>query len=78
MATKMNFSPSGLAIIDPNGQYETAIESVLGHRFSLVDGAEVDKYNGVTDDEVKTADHVAAQALEAERAAAEAAAQTTE
>jgi hypothetical protein len=73
--TKMDFMPNGLAVIDPNGEYSANVVSVLGHRFSLVGGKVVDKYNGVTDDEVKAADHVVAEALEVERAAAEAAAQ---
>lgn len=71
--TKMNFTLNGLAIIDPDGEYSANVESVLGHRFSLVDGKVVDKYDGITDDEVKAADHVVAEALEVERAAAEAA-----
>lgn len=71
--TKMDFMPNGLAVIDPNGEYSANVVSVLGHRFSLVGGKVVDKYNGVTDDEVKAADHVVAEALEVERAAAEAA-----
>lgn len=71
--TKMSFLDNGLAVIKDDGEYSVNIESVLGHRFSLVDGKVVDKYNGITDDEVKAADHAVAEALEAERAAAEAA-----
>ena len=73
MATKMSFLPNGLAVIKEDGEYEVAVDSVLSHRFQLVDGVAVDKYNGITDDEVKAADHTAAEALEAERVAAQAA-----
>ena len=45
-----------------NGEYEIPIESDLPHRFELRDGVVVDKYNGVSDDEVKRIDHEAAMA----------------
>lgn len=67
MATKLNFTPNGLAEISENGEYSVKVKSVLGHRFSLVDGKVVDKYNGVSDDEVKKIDHEAAIALAIEQ-----------
>lgn len=57
--TKANFSQDGLIcwIDNENGEYELPVESVLPHRFTLVDGKVVDKYDGVTDDKVKEIDH---------------------
>lgn len=43
-----------------HGDYDLPIESDLPHRFELKDGVVVDKYNGVSDDEVKRIDHEAA------------------
>ena len=43
-----------------NGDYELPIESDLPHRFELKDGVVLDKYNGVSDEEVKRIDHEAA------------------
>ena len=43
-----------------NGDYDLPIESDLPHRFKLEDGVVVDKYDGVSDDEVKRIDHEAA------------------
>lgn len=43
-----------------NGDYDLPIESDLPHRFELKDGVVLDKYNGVSDDEVKRIDHEAA------------------
>ena len=43
-----------------NGDYDLPIESDLPHRFELKDGAVVDKYDGVSDEEVKRIDHEAA------------------
>jgi hypothetical protein len=43
-----------------NGEYDLPIESDLPHRFELKDGVVLDKYNGVSDDEVKRIDHEAA------------------
>ena len=40
-----------------NGDYDLPIESDLPHRFELRDGVVVDKYDGVSDDEVKRIDH---------------------
>lgn len=49
-----------------NGDYELPIESDLPHRFELRDGVVIDKYNGVSDDEVKRIDHEAAVAAREE------------
>jgi hypothetical protein len=49
-----------------NGDYDLPIESDLPHRFKLEDGVVVDKYNGVSDDEVKRIDHEAAIAAREE------------
>ena len=49
-----------------NGDYDLPIESDLPHRFELKDGVVVDKYNGVSDDEVKRIDHEAAVAAREE------------
>ena len=43
-----------------NGDYDLPIESDLPHRFELKDGVVLDKYNGVSDEEVKRIDHEAA------------------
>jgi hypothetical protein len=40
-----------------DGQYDLPIESDLPHRFELKDGVVVDKYDGVSDDEVRAIDH---------------------
>ena len=47
--------------IAADGEYDLPVKSVLGHRFKLVDGKVVDRYNGVTDDEVKRLDEIEAQ-----------------
>ena len=49
--------------IAADGDYDLPVKSVLGHRFKLVDGKVVDRYNGVTDDEVKRLDEIEAQKL---------------
>lgn len=67
MATKMNFLPNGVAQLVSDGEYSVEVDSVLGHRFSLVDGQVVDKYNGVSDDEVKQLDYAQAVALAQEK-----------
>ena len=55
---KLHFAYEGsLAEIIETGAYDAPIESSLPHRFDLVDGVVVDKYNGVSDDEVKRIDH---------------------
>lgn len=43
-----------------HGEYDLPIESDLPHRFELKNGVVVDKYNGVSDEEVKRIDHEAA------------------
>ena len=57
MTNKISF-PHGTewGVIGPDGDYDLPVESVLGHRFQLVDGVVVDRYDGVTDDEVKDVD----------------------
>ena len=67
MATKLNFTFNGLAEIAEDGEYSVKITSKIPHRFSLVDGKVVDKYDGVSDDEVKQIDHAAAIALATEQ-----------
>lgn len=65
--TKASFSEDGLICwIDPAGSHDLPIESTLPHRFKLVDGEIVDKYNGVTDNKVRELDH--ADAVEALKA----------
>lgn len=49
-----------------HGEYDLPIESDLPHRFELKDGVVLDKYNGVSDDEVKRIDHEAAIAARLE------------
>lgn len=61
MATKVRIE-MGRIVADENGTLTLPIESNLWHRFEVVDGAIVDKYNGVTDLEVRQQDHVDAQA----------------
>jgi len=53
----------GVASFNENGEYETDIVTSLPHRLSVVDGVVVDKYPGMTDNEVKIADHEAAREL---------------
>ena len=48
-------------VIAADGDFDPPVESVLGHRFQLVNGAVVDRYNGVSDDEVKKTDAAQAQ-----------------
>lgn len=57
MKSKISF-PHGTewGVIAPDGDHDLPVESVLGHRFQLVDGVVVDRYDGVTDDEVKDID----------------------
>jgi hypothetical protein len=56
--TKIHFAHEGSSgEFSPNGEYETPIESALPHRFELRDGKVVDKYNGISDEEVKLKDH---------------------
>lgn len=65
---KLSFAFEGApAQILENGEYDAPIESSLPHRFELRDGVVVDKYDGVSDEEVRVIDHEAATkaALEA-------------
>jgi serine phosphatase RsbU (regulator of sigma subunit) len=56
--TKASFSEDGLICwINPEGEHELPVDTMLPHRFTLVDGKIVDKYNGMTDQEVKEKDH---------------------
>lgn len=56
--TKASFSEDGLICwIDPDGAHDLPVESMLPHRFKLVDGVIVDKYDGATDNEVRKIDH---------------------
>jgi hypothetical protein len=56
---KINFN-NGVAEFNENGEYETDIVTKLPHRLTVVDGIVVDKYPGMTDNEVRVADHVTA------------------
>jgi hypothetical protein len=53
----------GRIVADENGTLTLPIESDLWHRFGVVDGAIVDKYNGMTDLQVRQKDHEDAQKL---------------
>ena len=57
MAGKISF-PHGndWGVIGPEGDHDLPVDSVLGHRFQLVDGEVVDRYDGVSDDEVREID----------------------
>ena len=59
MATKVSIV-NGEIVADENGELTLPVESNLWHRFEIVDGAIVDKYNGVSDAEVRRLDHEAA------------------
>ena len=69
---KLSFNSSTeWGVIAPEGDYDLPVASELGHRFQLVEGKVVDKYNGVSDDEVKALDIKAAETAEAEALDAE-------
>lgn len=57
MAGKISF-PHGndWGVIGPEGDHDLPVDSTLGHRFQLVDGEVVDRYDGATDDEVREID----------------------
>lgn len=57
MAGKISF-PHGndWGVIGPEGDHDLPVASDLGHRFQLVDGEVVDRYGGVSDDEVREID----------------------
>jgi hypothetical protein len=58
---KISFSGEGfVGQFLEQGEYDLPIESDLPHRFELKDGVVIDKYNGVSDDEVKEIDWQAA------------------
>ncbi len=67
MANKISF-PHGndWGVIGSDGDYKLPVASVLGHRFQLVDGKVVDRYDGVTDDEVKKIDEERTQQKQAD------------
>jgi len=67
MANKISF-PHGndWGVIGPDGDYKLPVASVLGHRFQLVDGKVVDRYDGVSDDEVKKIDEERTQQKQAD------------
>lgn len=60
--TKAFIIEGGRVIINPDGDVTLPIDSNLVHRFEVIDGVIVDKYNGITDNEVRQADHAEAQA----------------
>jgi hypothetical protein len=57
MAGKISF-PHGndWGVIGPEGDHDLPVDSTLGHRFQLIDGKVVDRYDGATDDEVREID----------------------
>jgi predicted HAD superfamily phosphohydrolase len=57
---KLRFSFDGKFAENAEEGYDAPVESELLHRFTLVDGVVVDKYEGVSDDEVKVIDHAEA------------------
>lgn len=58
---KLNFAYEGsVAEIHPDGKYDAPVESIFPHRFDLKNGVVIDKYDGVSDDEVRVIDHAAA------------------
>ena len=67
MANKISF-PHGndWGVIGPDGDFKLPVASVLGHRFQLVDGKVVDRYDGVSDDEVKKIDEERTQQKQAD------------
>lgn len=57
MANKISF-PHGndWGVIGPEGDHDLPVDSTLGHRFQLIDGKVIDRYDGVSDDEVRKLD----------------------
>jgi len=56
---KMHFAGEGFAgSFSESGEYEAPFESSLPHRFELKDGKVVDKYNGISDEQVQVQDHI--------------------
>lgn len=67
MANKISFPHSNdWGVIGPDGDYKLPVASLLGHRFQLVDGKVVDRYDGVSDDEVKKIDEERTQQKQAD------------
>ena len=57
MTDKISFPHSNdWGVIGPDGDHMLPVDSQLGHRFQMIDGAVVDLYDGVTHDEVKSLD----------------------
>jgi len=55
---KISFDDSGNAYFDSeNGEYEIPLNTQLAHRFKLIDDEVVDIYEGMSDYEVRLADH---------------------
>ena len=66
MSKKISFPHStDWGVISEDGDYDLPVESDLGHRFRLVDGIVEDRYDGVTDDEVRAIDAQTAAEKEA-------------
>ena len=59
MTTKVSIV-NGEIFADESGALTLPIESNLWHRFEIVEGTIVDKYDGVSDAEVRRIDHEAA------------------
>ena len=67
MANKISFPHSNdWGVIGPDGDYKLPVASLLGQRFQLVDGMVVDRYDGVSDDEVKKIDEERTQQKQAD------------
>ena len=74
MSKKISFPHSTeWGVISEDGDYDLPVDSELGHRFQLVDGVVADRYDGVTDEEVRATD--AQSAAEKEGAVLDAARQ---
>lgn len=67
MASKAFVTEDGRVILDDSGDKVLPIASTLPHRFEVVDGEIVDKYDGASDLRVRQIDHEAA--MEANAAA---------
>ena len=57
---KGTFVSDDLWVWDENGDLRTPVDSELGHRFYREDGKVKDRYNGVSDNEVRRIDWEAA------------------
>ena len=57
---KISFMENGVAFIDEiDGEYEVSDDLLLIHRYELVDGAVVDKYDGISDYELRLVEYQA-------------------